>query len=188
MWFLQSGRTWLKALMWAESDSYMGTGGLWTIFCFLSITVTAPAVIYAEPFVWITLVFTVSGLLVLPVDVLSILQLHQNQGSMNTPQTKGNGCEETISGTVQLCDAEAARYWGCRVWFRRVWSLRAPPCRHQNSWQFAALSLCSPTPFEVRGNLLRKRKWEWKYQNYLTFTKGLRAFCISPLNTPHPLF
>lgn len=143
---LQSGRTWLKALMWAESDSYMGTGGLWTIFCFLSITVTAPAVIHAELFVWITLVFTVGGLLVLPVDMLSILLLHHNQGSINTPQTKGNGCEETISSTVQLCDAEAVHYWGCRVWFRRVWSLRAPPCRHQNSWQFAASSLCSPTP------------------------------------------
>lgn len=45
------------------------------IFCFLSITVRAPAVIYVKQFVWITPVLAVSCLFVLPEDVLSILHL-----------------------------------------------------------------------------------------------------------------
>lgn len=74
----------------------------------MSITVRAPAVIYVKLFVWITLLLTVSiffCLFVLPVDVLTpALELQRHEYSPN----KGNGCEEKMTNTVQLYDAEAA--------------------------------------------------------------------------------
>lgn len=42
----------------------------WVVFCFLSITVRAPAVIYVQAFVQVTPGLAVSCLFVFPIDVL----------------------------------------------------------------------------------------------------------------------
>lgn len=61
--FTSSEPRWLKAFKWAWSRSYTGTGGTsGQYFVSCQITVRAPAAIYAKLFVWITLMFSVSGI------------------------------------------------------------------------------------------------------------------------------
>lgn len=155
---------WLKAQIWAESDSEAETSGLWTIFSLLSITVRAPAVIYVKQFVWITLALTVSCLFSTPRRSAKYFTPALESQLHECSRNKGNGCGGKITGNIGVCNYMMLRRLapGCRAWVLKVLKLKAPPDIHHNTCPACCSVSLFTDFFELTRTVLRKRECEWK--------------------------